>query len=79
MLLSLVYIRRLRVKKEKSLLRAHRMSVRESIETQRSLDFGVVLLKARDFLRHGKLMPFEMLRDANELKASQTLIFSLTC
>lgn len=40
----------------------------DSVEGAGNFMFGMVLLRASDFLKHGKFIPYETLRDANEVK-----------
>jgi len=50
-----------------------RQQVKASVESAGSLAFGMVLVNARDFLRHQRFIPHESLRDASELKVLDTI------
>ncbi|KAL3928677.1 MAG: hypothetical protein SGPRY_002286 [Prymnesium sp.] len=50
-------------------LEALHKQVDSSSESSGKLSFGIVLVNARFFLRHGRLLPYETLRDLNQLKA----------
>ncbi|KAL1499200.1 hypothetical protein AB1Y20_013708 [Prymnesium parvum] len=45
----------------------------DSVEGAGKFMFGMVLLRASDFLKHGKFIPYETLRDANEVKLLDTI------
>ncbi|KAL3920924.1 MAG: hypothetical protein SGPRY_005079, partial [Prymnesium sp.] len=54
-------------------LEALRNQVDSSLEASGTLEFGMVLVNARDFLHHGRFLPYETLRDLHQLKVLDTI------
>lgn len=61
------------VVQREAVLDALRKQVDDSLQTTGTLAFGMVVVNAYDFVQHGKFVPYETLRDLNQLKARPSL------